>query len=62
MSKIISIRVPEWLLNDIDEEAFSLGLPRSALLVDCYIEHALRALDIEEYLTFMAAEAAEERS
>lgn len=51
-SKLISIRLPEWLANELDIEAAAEGLNRTEFIKRLYLEHKERQIDIEQWLDY----------
>ena len=58
-TKIISIRLPEWLLKALDDDAQREGLSRSGFIKQLYIGYKEQEIEFLEYIKAMAAEAAE---
>lgn len=51
-SKLITIRLPEWLANELDIEAAAEGLNRTEFIKWLYLEHKERQIDIEQWLDY----------
>lgn len=51
-SKLISIRLPEWLAKELDIEAAEEGLNRTEFIKRLYLEHKENQLNIEKWLEY----------
>lgn len=61
-SRIISIRLPAWLADELDADAEASGMNRSTFIKQLYLDWRETVIDIDEYITSMAAENAAERN
>ena len=56
-SKVVSIRLPAWLLKELDGDARALGLTRSEFIKSIFFGYKQSQREIDEYISYMAAEA-----
>lgn len=62
MSRIVTIRLPEWLLEKLDQDAADAGVSRTEFIKKLYISYKQDEAELEEYINAMAAESGRERS
>lgn len=59
-SRIITIRLPSWLIEQLDEDARAQGINRTEFIKRLYLGWKDEQADLAEYLKFMAAQGAAE--
>ena len=60
-SRIITIRLPSWLVEQLDEDAREQGVNRTEFIKRLYLGWKDEQADLTEYINFMAACDAAER-
>ena len=60
-SKITTIRLPSWLIEQLDEDAKEQGVNRTEFIKRLYLGWKDEQADLAEYINFMAACDAAER-
>lgn len=60
-SKIISIRLPSWLIEQLDGDAREQGVNRTEFIKRLYLGWKDEQAELTEYIKFMAASDAAER-
>ena len=61
-SRIITMRLPVWLVDQIDSDAEANGLTRTDFIKKLYFDWTEAQNDLTEYISFMAATEAAERN
>ena len=60
-SKIITIRLPVWMVEQLDGDAIEQGVNRTEFIKRLYLGWKESQHDLEDYISFMAACDAAER-